>query len=178
MSSANDDSLVERVHSSYQKLAEVASDLNTVSDSLGQMIAELDLALKRLNLGITVWVQIRGDFDDEFDYWSEDLGYAKIGSKWGIALRARSGNPNEPESESVEEWLFSDAPRQLRLSAIENIPELFEKLSEQAVKTTEKIVKKLLATRDLVSAVKKAAAEPTNASQLPIRARPTSGGQQ
>jgi hypothetical protein len=149
---------VERVQSSYRKLFEVASALNKVSDALGQMIAELDLALKKLNLGITIWVQLKGNVDQEtLDYSTEDLGYAKVRGKWGIALRTFSQNYHYPEDAEREEWPFNDAPRQLRLSAIEKIPELLEKLSEQAAQTTEEICCKVAETEELVTAVKTAA---------------------
>jgi hypothetical protein len=136
------------------------------------------LALKKLNVGITVWVQVRGNENEEtLDHWSEQIGYAKVAGKWGIALRTVTGNYQYPDQDSVEEWSFNEAPRQMRLSAIGRIPELFEQLSEHAASTTQKIVEKLLETQDLVSAIKKAAAEPTATSQSPIRRRPITGGQ-
>ena len=54
------ESLSAKVQSSYQQLSKVAADLNAVSDELGTCIADLDAALKKLNLGVTKWVQIRG----------------------------------------------------------------------------------------------------------------------
>jgi hypothetical protein len=47
----------------------------------------------------------------------------------------------------------------LRLSAIKFIPQLFEALSKQAVKTTESIRKQLTTAQAVASAVKKAAEE-------------------
>lgn len=165
------DPLVARVQSSYKKLTDVAAELNSVSDSLGQLIADLDLALKKLNLGLTVWVRIRGGTDEEsHDHWREELGYAKSGGKWGISLRTVEGNYACPDRDNVEAWLFNDAPRHLRLQSIEYIPELLEKLSEHGVRTTQQIVEKLETTHLLVDAVKKAAAEPMSMPDL--RARP------
>lgn len=147
-------SLLERVQSSYRKLSEVASSLNEVSDILGQQISELEAALKKLNLGITVWVPFRGDNEDNV-LWSEDLGYAKVRGKWGIALRTFfHACDDEPE---VEEWLFNDAPRQLRLSAVESLPQLLEKLSQQGEQTAQELCCKVAEVGELVDAVKKAA---------------------
>jgi septation ring formation regulator EzrA len=170
------DSLVARVQSSYRKLSEVAADLNKVSDSLGQMIADLDSALKKLNLGLTVWVQFRGNDDTEtLDYWSDELGYVKSGGKWGVALRTVQGNYNHPDRDFTETWLFNDGPRQLRLASIPYIPQLLEKLSEHAANTTKQISEKLETTQELINAVKEAAAEPKSESL--VRERPTGGGQ-
>lgn len=170
------DSLVARVQSSYRKLSDVALELNSVSDTLGKMIADLDATLKKLNLGLTVWVQIRGNDDPQtHDHWGEELGYAKINGKWGIALRTVEGNYNYPDQESVETWLFNDAPRQIRLSSIAYVPELLEKLSDHGAKTTKQIVEKLETTLELVNAIKEAAGEPKALLPPRMRTRPTAG---
>src|ERR1700686_1961932 len=116
------DSLVERVESSFHKLSTVASALNLVSDELGKSVSEMDAALKKLNLGIPVWVLIQG-WQDQTSFWSDHLGYQKISGKWGIALRVVSGFHGHEDDADVETWLFNDAPRPLRLKAIEKIPE-------------------------------------------------------
>jgi hypothetical protein len=167
---SENDSVIARVQSSYKQLAEVAADLNTVSDSLGQMIGDLDSALKKLNLGITVWVRVHGNVDEvSMNYWSEDIGYAKCGGKWGIALRKVDGNYNNPDLAEIESWLFNDGPRKLRLDSIEFIPELLETLNEHAVNTIKQVIEKLKATEELVKAVKEAAAEPKPQPPLPTR---------
>ena len=51
--------LSERVASYYAQLTSAAKDLNSISDELGKSIAEIDMALKKLNLGVAVWVPIR-----------------------------------------------------------------------------------------------------------------------
>jgi prefoldin subunit 5 len=157
---SNGDSLIERVQASYRQLSAFASDLNAVSDELGKSITDLDSTLKKLNLGISVWVDIRsGEDPQSLDYWSEDIGYAKIGGRWGIALRTVKGNPNWPDDD-IEEWLFNEAPRLLRLSAIGKIAELLEKLSEKAAETTKKIKEKLGEAQKVAAAVKQAAELP------------------
>jgi hypothetical protein len=155
--STNGNSLAERVKSSYLQLSGVASDLNTVSDELGKSVASVDSALKKLNLGVTVWVSIRDWDGEDLDYYREQIGYAKVDGKWGIALRTVSGNQNNPDRDNVEQWLFSDGPRKLRLSAIEKLPELLKNLSDEAVVTTEKIKSKLAEVQEVAAAVNSAA---------------------
>src|SRR6266436_10407225 len=91
--------LTERVISSFEKLSSAAKNLNNVSDELGRAITAIDYILQRLNLGVPTWVQIHGGTDERGseDYWSRDVGYAKIGNRWGIALRTREGNYSFPE---------------------------------------------------------------------------------
>jgi hypothetical protein len=156
----NGESLAKNVESSYRKLSTVASELNFVSDELGKHVSELDAALKKLNLGIEVWVPIRGDGPDEHgEFWKEDLGYAKIGGKWGIALRSKSGNDFVDEV-NIECWLFSDAPRPLRLASIIKIAELLEKLSAEAKVMVDQIDGGLAQVKEVAEVVKKAAEEP------------------
>jgi hypothetical protein len=167
-------SLSERVQESYRQLSGVAADLNAISDELGKSIQDLDAALKRLSLGVSVWVAIRGgnDMPEDPSYWSEELGYAKVGGKWGIALRTISGSYSNPEHDNVEDWLFNDAPRLLRLSAIEKIPELLEALSKEAAETSAKIKAKLADAQEVAAAVK-SAAEPVKRAHLRMTPLPT-----
>jgi hypothetical protein len=157
----NSKSLAERVEASYLELSATASELNKVSDELGKPIAEIDFAFKKLNLGITVWVDIGRWSDQEgMVYEFEQVGYAKVGGKWGMALRTGVGNHQWPDDEKVEEWLFSDGPRKLRLSAIEKVPELLSALSKEAVETTKKTKDRLVEVQEVAAVVKKAALEP------------------
>jgi hypothetical protein len=86
--------LQERVTSYYSQLSSVAADLNAVSDELGKSIAEIDVALKKLNLGIATWVTIRSADNSPYDdsYWSRDIGYAKISSSGELAFARSTDN--------------------------------------------------------------------------------------
>jgi hypothetical protein len=147
------------VASFYSELRTVAADLNAVSDELGNSIAEIDAVLKRLNLGITVWTSMRkgsGDPNEgDFSYWSEDIGYAKWSGRWGICLRETHGDVSLDE-ENTDTWLFGDAPRALRLVAIDHIVALLRKLSEEGAATTQKIKDKLADAQELAAAISKA----------------------
>jgi hypothetical protein len=165
--SSDQPSLSARISASYSQLSQVASDLNAVSDALGSSIAEIDEALKKLNLGITVWVQLRGGNDSDthpadrhFNYWSEDLGYAKLGGRWCVGLRKVDGETDRPDDELVEAWPFNDAPRTLRLSAIDKIPDLLDKLSKEALATTLMLKRKLGEVQTVAAAVTGSAAQP------------------
>lgn len=144
------------VASSYADLKTVAADLNAVSDELGKSISQIDAVLKNLNLGITAWVTMdsgHGDADQgDISYWSEDIGYTKYMGRWGICLRQVSGDPAADE-ENVEQWHFNDAPRALRLSAVDHLVGILQKLGEEGRKTTEKIKRKLSDAKSVASAL-------------------------
>jgi hypothetical protein len=145
----------ERTKFSFLKLADAAKNLNSVSDELGKPIESLDAGLKKLNLGVTAWTPME-EGQDEFApeyWWSRDIGYAKIGGKWGIALRTVSGDLRAPDHEKVEEWLFNDAPRWLRIMGIGHVPALIEKLIEETNKTAARIKERVTDALELAAAV-------------------------
>lgn len=157
----NNTSAPERVLASFRQLSTSATNLNHASDELRDTISAFDAALKKLNLGISAWVTISGNEDVNGDFWSRDLGYAKIGDTWGIALRDVTGNHNDPEAgyTTHEEWLFNDAPRWMRVEGVGKITDLLESLTKQADTTTQKIKKKTLEAKELAAAISAAVAE-------------------
>ena len=150
------DPLASRVSQSYQQLSAAASQLNAVSDDLGKFVSALDTALRRLNLGIATWLRLDGREDGLGNYTKRDLGYAKIGGKWGIALRVVAGNHNTPDVSTVEEWLFNEAPRALRIEAVEKLPDLFDGLVKEADDATRRIRSKSSKIQELAERLKTA----------------------
>jgi hypothetical protein len=146
-------SFSERVSSSYRQLSLAASHLNLVSDELGKSIAVLDSALKKLNLGISSWSRLDRWEDAVGNYTSRYLGYAKVNNRWGIALRTVAGNNNQPEDATIEEWPFNEAPRALRIEAVEKLPDLFENLIKEADVAIRKVKAQTLSARHLATAL-------------------------
>ena len=152
-----EESLTHRVSASYQNLSAAATELNTLSDELGNLVQALDAALKKLNLGIASWIRLEGREDGSGNYSKRDLGYAKVGNRWGIALRVFNGNHHAPDESTVEEWLFNDAPRALRIEAVERLPDLFEHLGKEAETAAKQIKGKTERARQLATALGEAA---------------------
>jgi hypothetical protein len=151
--SKEDGSFSERVSSSYRQLSLAASHLNLVSDELGKSISVLDAALKKLNLGISTWSRL-DRWEDAFgNYSTRYLGYAKVNNRWGIALRTVAGNNTQPEEATVEEWLFNEAPRSLRIEAVEKLPDLFDNLIKEADLAIRKVKAQSLSARQLAAAL-------------------------
>ncbi len=161
----NGDSLVSRVRSSFQHLSSRAGDLNALSDQVGKVIARFDAEFSRLNIGIEAWIPFETSAsEDGLHYSKREIGYAKIGSKWGLAIRDYSGNEASDAYDDYQEWLFNDAPRQLRLQAIELIPELFDKLVAEVDRATKRVDRKLKELEELASALDPL---PTDSAPLP-----------
>ncbi len=154
---SNNAPLSERIASSYKRLSTASINLNNASNELGDSIATLDAALKGLNLGVSTWVELAGHSEEFGPYWSRDIGYAKVGNKWGIALRRTSGLDEVEESYNEEIWLFNDAPRRLRIEGIEKVPDLLEKLIQETDTTTQKVKAKTSYAKELAAAISHAA---------------------
>ena len=166
--STKTDSLNHRISASYKQLTAAASELNTVSDELGKFVTALDTSLRRLNLGISTWLRLESREDGLGNYIKRDLGYAKVGGKWGIALRTMTGNHNAPDDAAVEEWLFNDAPRALRIEAVEKLPDLFDNLVKEADVATKQIRSKTQHVQQLANALTDAAApQPATPARKP-----------
>jgi prefoldin subunit 5 len=148
----------ERIAAAYKRLAASAESLSSKSDEFSKQVAVLDGALKKLNLGIVAWQRIRGGEDRNGNFWSEDVGYAKVNGKWGIAIRERRGNTNA-DNEENEEWLFNDAPRTLRISAVDQMSSLLDKLVSSAGKTAKRIEEKTAQAKSLATALSRAVSE-------------------
>lgn len=153
---ASTESEVEKIQKHFQALVSIAPSLNTVSDELTQAVAILDEALKKLNIGLSAWVMFcsRGN-DDYSEYYDVDqIGYCKVNGNWGIAIQHLWGDEVRDHHNSEGPWLFKDASREMRVQAVDKIPELIEELSKVAAKTQKKIQEKTKQVRDLAVAVR------------------------
>jgi hypothetical protein len=139
------------VEKRFETLAEVASTLNKASDEFSAAITILDDSLQNLNLGLTVWVTYfnRDKVGPEYD--CDQLGYAKIGGKWGLGIRRIAGDGRDDFEELRGEWPFSDAPRAMRMSAVKSIPELIEELTAAAIQTLRDLNDKTQSVQEIAA---------------------------
>jgi hypothetical protein len=133
---------LDRVKKSIEQFPAAASSLNDATDQLGRSIGHLDAVLKKFSLGIPTWVPFGGSPGTRPSYYHEDLGYAKIAGKWGIAVRTVEGDTRAEEDDRVELWLFPEAPRYLRVQAVEKIPDLLEAMLASAAELSKRMIEK------------------------------------
>jgi len=157
------DSKVQKVQTNFQALSSVASSLNAASDELTKVIGVLDEALKKLNLGLIVWVGFRWRSSEPPYYDLDQIGYSKINGKWGIALRRIWGDESHDVESEEGPWLFNDAPREMRLHSVDKIPALIEELGKEALTTAKRVQEKAREARELANAIEKIASDQANA---------------
>lgn len=138
---------------SFAQLSNTAVKLNTISDQLCSQVEKIDTALKRLNLGVSAWLEIRNDRDEDGNWWVEELGYARVGNKWGVALKTSSGFFGDPSEPDIDLWAFADAPRHLRIKAVGRIGELIDCLRTEADKMIEQLEPKVQDLTNITAAL-------------------------
>ncbi len=153
------DAKLEKIQTHFKALSAVALSLNTASDELTKAVTILDEALKKLNVGLTVWVTFRSRAVEEWEFDDDQIGYAKVQGKWGVALRHLWGDHQLDTYDDEGPWLFNDAPRELRLGGVEKIPDVIETLAKAAFDTTKKIQEKTKDVRALAGAITSVTAE-------------------
>jgi len=146
--------MAEEPSVSFHELSAAAAFLNKATNELKQTIESLDKSIAALNIGLVVWIVVEHHIDPQVEgrYEAEQIGYAKVNGKWCIALRRVEADDFGP-GEVREISAFNDAPRDLRLRAVEKLPNLIEELAKKAIETAETVNKKLQETKAFTSAL-------------------------
>ena len=149
----------ERLASAYRRLAASAQALNTASEELAKPISQLEEALQKLNIGLDTWETIAGGHDDHGGHWRRELGYVSCADGlWHLAIQKREGHPSWAADE-IENWKFNDAPRSLRIEALDKLPDLLEQIIKNSEKTAKKLKQKTVEAQELASVLTQAADE-------------------
>lgn len=143
----------------FQSLSNLATSLNKASDELTKAVSILDEALKKLNIGLTVWVDFASRAVEATEFDVDEIGYCKVNGKWGISIQRVWGDNQRDTYGGEGPWLFNDAPRELRLKSVDKIPEMIEALSKEAFSTTRKIQEKTTEVTELAKVVEQIASE-------------------
>jgi hypothetical protein len=149
----------------FRALASTAASLNKASDELTHAVSVLDEALKKLNIGLTVWESFAFGQCEDPSYSADQIGYAKVNGKWGIALKSIWGNEAFDVHHEDGPWLFGEAPRQMRVQSVAHLPKLIENLAKHSIDTTKAICAKTKEVRDLVSIVEEISKEQEKSGQ-------------
>jgi hypothetical protein len=155
-----------RIASSFKQLAESSSDLNSAGDELCEVICAVETTLISISPKVAAWHTIASGGDDNGWYWHRDIGYAKVGKVWGIAIRTVREH-DAIEHDEIETWIFKDAPRWMQIESVGKIPDLFDALIKRTQETAEKLRAKTVEARQLARALSDAVAELDEHRKLP-----------
>jgi hypothetical protein len=147
----------------FADLSDVAARLNAESDTINQLIDQLQEKLRALNIGLDAWILLRSEPGSALASGAPmlgklriqttvrvetSLGYARGVDGWGlyikrISYRAKPSSPfipEEPDPVTVNKWLkLSEASRAVRIDALRAFPKLLEKLKAAAAAAVDAI---------------------------------------
>lgn len=107
----------------FSRLEQLSSKLNQSSESLNESLKLVEAKFAQLRLGVEAFLAV--ETDDENDHVTY-FAYAKRHGKWGLFFTYDSGQ------EEVACEQFSQASRELRLKALNVIPDLVALLEKRA----------------------------------------------
>ena len=78
---SNEASSPERLANAYLRLSKSANSLNAASDALGRAIAASDEQLRSLNLGVSAWIIVTQDSNDESEKLLAEIARLRQGRR-------------------------------------------------------------------------------------------------
>jgi hypothetical protein len=148
------------VEETLGKLAYVSDSLNKASDYLSEQILEVESALQRYCLGVSVWL-VLSTWDVEVPVIGAMntnvtrmlcLGYGKYCGKWGLLIS--QCDDDVPPSEGNVSFL-REASREVKLEAVGKLPDLLRELLKRATEVATEATAKAYATGEIVASLKK-----------------------
>jgi hypothetical protein len=144
--------LSKRTAAAVALLKPVAKEVTAAAESLAKPILALDAALQGMHLAHEAWVTYRSQ-SDEVEYTNWDLGYTRIGNRWGIAIRTINGRESEPERSRTDKWHFNESPLYLRHAAIDKLPDLLEALAKTGTTVAGKLTRAAVRASEIAEAI-------------------------
>lgn len=144
----------------FDKLTEIAKQLNTESNQVGETIKAFEKRLNDLNIGLETWL----DSDPLYE-WTEEgdedstgdreqgthvvvIGYAKYGDEWCVSVKTdryvERPNPNGYGTETHTTLVspvrpLRDSSREYRLKALPLLPKLLDQIIHEGEKLLQRI---------------------------------------
>ncbi len=151
-----------KVETWLDQLASLSKTLNEASDELSRQIAALESALNSYNLGVWAWVKEPILIETELSEpdakgqryectYEHRVGYGKHNGKWGFVV-----DFSWDEDPEVSQLTFlRDASREIRLKAMDKIPNLLEVLTHEVAIVTHEASRKAAEAKELSTALAK-----------------------
>ncbi len=151
-----------KAEASLKQLSSLARSLNEASDQLAQQIGVMEAALNSYKLGVWAWVRTPilsqtdlsepdGDGRRYEITYEHRLGYGKHNNKWGLLVS--SGWDFDDENTQIA--FLRDASREIRLRAMDKMPELLEVIVKETASITDEASKKAAEAKEFAAALSK-----------------------
>ena len=136
---------------SLSHLFSSAKLLNDVSDKISAQIKDIETALAARGVGVTAWISLKSWDEEVGDHtlnYTASLGYAKHNGRWGLLHEVYCDQFGEATTSFLR-----DVAREVRIDALEKLPDLFDRLAEETQKLTETAHRNLSVAREITAAL-------------------------
>jgi hypothetical protein len=147
-----------------KQLSAASQTINQATDEFNEQIKALEEALASYNIGVSAWVSA---YDETSDHTDDNggiqaivsteyfLGYQKYGGKWSLMAATEEDYINRSSNQAERtEWLFRDAPRNVRIKTIPAVPTLLEALIKVAHRLAVDFAKQTADARALTESIR------------------------
>ena len=120
---------------SVDKLRQVSSRLNKVSDDAAQVVKALETFLSReCSLGVVAFVHVISHLSDPdgIDQTFTEIGYARWNGKFRIVVSSGFMHCDEVDNTKGDMKPWSECDRSLKLLTVKKLPELLEQIAKVA----------------------------------------------
>jgi len=144
------EALIQEVETAkIPRLEGLTFQLSKSSDQLSNVITLLESKLRALKLDISAWVkdpfllEEKNEEDGELEGLAYAyLGYAKINDVWCLWIRKGGESDDDPGESNDDDSLYvqlNQAPRDIRLKALQQFPQLVMELERQTEAVIEEV---------------------------------------
>jgi hypothetical protein len=125
-----------------------SATLNTTTDSLNAALLEAQESIASLNLGVTASVQFPSSEDADFARY---LSFERWGGDWCLTVETHHDYTDE-----VKTVLLLETSRETRLAAADLLPDLVDRLMDQAEKLIDTVGAKVVAVQEFAKRLREA----------------------
>ncbi len=137
----------------FSDLSETAATLNRESDTINSIIEHFEDALRKLNIGLEVWLDsdvltadrhtLSSPVGDTIELVEYQLGYAKLRGQWQLGIRQavyQLDNGGFDQAMEVKSYqLLREASREMRIASLRLFPTLLQAIKKEAEKALQTI---------------------------------------
>lgn len=133
----------------FSRLQSLSESLNKESDNLNESIKAFEAKLASLRLGVNAWVlpPLETEVDEQHGIESTtSLGYSKATGNWCLTL----AYANDIDPESTHFSSLSQAPRDIRMKAVRQLPQLLKAIESAAAEAVKEVEEARKIMKDII----------------------------
>jgi hypothetical protein len=133
-----------RLNKALSRAREVAAQLGPATDRLNALLQAVETALAELQLGVAGYARM----NEKNPEWAQMLTFCKFGNTWQLMIES---GPDGGDPEDFSSTPLCNASRELRLQAVDYLPQLIENLVNEATAQAKTVQAKTLQVAEILA---------------------------